>query len=921
MQIGTIMYRPIVAIALIACVSVGRSLAGRVEDREDGTTVIHVKVWNLPDAIANDPASSADAAATRRFVERFPEIFEEKYRAKYEADPETYGDHNWSRVEIQLQRATGITLPQVENDLLAIAGDLAPDVVYVNFRKADTYIHNSFLYPLDKPEDGYLASMTDEEIEERIHPKIWPVVHRTGPDGSTNVWAIPYGRGLGRVVLYRKDFFDEKNIPRPTNDWTWDDFMAACKALTDPAKGRYGTTFYAGTHESWNWMTYLWSAGGEAMALDPETGEWRCVFDTREAAVALDYYIRLCSEKWVDEKGIVRRGYAVRDPAYWETYWRSGKVGIVLGYTDRLTLSQLNPENTGIVPVPIGPTGLRGAELNSKMLGLFSQIKHPAVRDAGWEYIRFYDSDEALAIKTGIMVEGGLGPFLHPKLLRKYGYEDVIRLAPKGWEEVFDIINESGRPEPYGRNSNLAYDMMTKPIREADQMLLDGKLPEDEEARLDILQKILRKYTARANEEMIGIVSPEVRRKRDFSAYIVIAIILLTFGYGYTRISKAFAPPEGWSAKGLKWGFVRYRWAYFLLMPALLTILVWQYYPLAKGAMMAFQDYRIVGDSGWVGVRNFGDLIWNSDWWKSVWFAFQYCLLVIALTFLPPIILAMLLQEVPKGRLLYRTIYYLPAVISGLVVILLWKQFYDPSEFGVLNAIVMRIPAIGLIGIGGLCLAVCILFAKRLHYHERRLAGNLSILAGLGLLAAFAGLAWPILVYKEEPLASALPHLLSRLFDGAREPFRWLGDTRTAMVCCVIPMVWAGVGPNCLIYLAALKGVPEELYEAADVDGASSTEKVLFIVFPILKPLILINFIGVFISSIFGASANVLAMTGGGYNTEVAGLHIFYKAFIYLKFGTATAMSWILALLLIGFTMYQLRMLSRLEFRAEGAKE
>jgi ABC-type sugar transport system permease subunit/ABC-type glycerol-3-phosphate transport system substrate-binding protein len=915
------MHRVVIAIALTLCVYAAPTLAGWIEEREDGTTVIHVKVWNLPAHISNDPASSADADAIRKFRERFPEIFEKKYREKYKANPEKYGDYKWDRVEIELHSAVGISLLNQESDLLAIAGDLANDVMYVNFRMADTYIQNSFLYPLDKPEDGYLSSMTPEEIEERIHPKIWPVVHRKGPEGNTNVWAMPYGRGLGRVVLYRKDLFDEYNVPRPTNDWTWDDFMAACKAITDPEKGRYGTAFFAGLHEAWHWMAYLWSAGGEAMARDPVTDEWRCVFDTREAAVALDYYIRLCSEKWVDEKGIIRRGYAVRDPNYHQTYWLPGKVGMILGYTDRLTLSQINPENTGIAPVPIGPTGLRGAELNSRMFGLYSQIKHPAIRDAGWEYIYFYDSDEALAIKTAIMVEAGLGPFLHPRLLRKFGYEDVIRLAPKGWEEIFDIIDETGRPEPYGRNSNLAYNMMTFPIHEADQLLLDGELPEEQEARLDVLQDILRKYTAKANEEMIGIITPEERSKRDLSAYVVIAFIVLAFCYGYRHISKAFAPPEGWSAKGLKWGFVKYRWAYFLLLPALLTILVWQYYPLLRGASMAFQDYRIVGDSAWIGVRNFGDLLWNPDWWKSVWYALQYCLLVVAFTFLPPIILAMLLQEVPKGRLFFRTIYYLPAVITGLVVVILWKQFYDPSDYGVLNTIVMQIPAIGLIGIGFVCLAVCILFANRLYYHEKRLPGNLSMLAGLGLLVTFIGLAWPILVHREETLSEALPYIFSRLFEGAREPFRWLGDTRTAMICCVIPMVWAGIGPNCLIYLAALKGVPEELYEAADVDGASSTEKVLFIVFPILKPLILINFISVFIASIYGASANILAMTGGAKNTMVADLHIFYRAFIYLDFGSATAMAWVLALLLIGFTMYQLRILSRLEFRAGGAKE
>ena len=51
-------------------------------------------------------------------------------------------------------------------------------------------------------------------------------------------------------------------------------------------------------------------------------------------------------------------------------------------------------------------------------------------------------------------------------------------------------------------------------------------------------------------------------------------------------------------------------------------------------------------------------------------------------------------------------------------------------------------------------------------------------------------------------------------------------------------------------------------------------------------------------------------MTGGGANTEVAGLYIFYKAFTDLKFGVATAAAWLLAFMLIGFTVHQLRILS-----------
>ena len=276
--------------------------------------------------------------------------------------------------------------------------------------------------------------------------------------------------------------------------------------------------------------------------------------------------------------------------------------------------------------------------------------------------------------------------------------------------------------------------------------------------------------------------------------------------------------------------------------------------------------------------------------------------------------LAILLQEAPFGKMVFRTIYYLPAVISGLVVILLWKSFYEGSEAGLLNSLLMKVPAIAYLAIGAVLLSAALAFARRLWYHHLRPAA---------LLAAAAGgvLGWTCYRLASPMLEVTGLSLWARLFTTMPEPLRWLGDPDTAMLSCVLPMIWAGVGPGSLIYLAALKGIADDFYEAADIDGASFIDKVLFIIFPILRPLLIINFVGAFISSWFHAEANILAMTGGAANTEVAGLHIFYRAFIFLQFGPATAMAWILAFMLIGFTVYQLRILSRIEFKAAGEKK
>jgi multiple sugar transport system permease protein len=235
-----------------------------------------------------------------------------------------------------------------------------------------------------------------------------------------------------------------------------------------------------------------------------------------------------------------------------------------------------------------------------------------------------------------------------------------------------------------------------------------------------------------------------------------------------------------------------------------------------------------------------------------------------------------------------------------------------------LNRIVLSIPAWGFILAGLVLLLICVAFANRLRFYGKWLPMLVFIVAGIMLFLTFAGMAQPVMIHADETWMESIRHWLPRLFQYTPEPYRWLSDPDTAMVACILPMLWAGMGPGCLIYLAAMKGIPSDYFEAADIDGATFIDKLLFIVFPMLKVLLIINFIGAFIGSWYSSADNILAMTGGGANTETAALHIWFTAFTYLKFGPAAAMAWMLGFILIGFTVHQLRILSKVEFKTAG---
>jgi len=907
------------AVLLLAFSSPSR--AGRVEDREDGVTVIHLSLSNLPDPADSSPNTRATLASIRKFIEIFPDIFAERWRDTATANPTLYGQHNWDRVEIKLEKSAGISVPNTETDLLQIAGGMAPDLIYINFRKSSTYIENSFLYPLDE----YIATLTEGGYEMRVHPKIDPVIRRKGPDGVMHVWAMPFGGALGRVLLYRKDLFDKHGLAYPDIDYTWEDMLRDCRIIADPANGIYGTRALAG---GYYWLPFLWSMGGEVMVYNKDSDRWHCTFGSREAAIALEFYARLAAEKWVDKEGRIRRGYTAIEAGDALAKWHRGQIGMLFGYIDETMLAYLDPETTGMVPVPLGypdpVTGVRtrGAELNSAMLGIFSEIKEKAVRDAAWEYMRYSTSIDSLRIRTAVLVEGGMGQFINPKYLKLCGgYDDLLMRSSGNAVKVFNTAIETGHPEPYGRNSNLAYSMMAPAVFDSIRLARSDLLPKDYEARLNAIQKILKSAENRANEMMLGIISTQERRTRRIVGGIVLTCMLIVFAFIFRRIMKAFTPSGAIVNNKGKWQFLRYRWSYLILTPAVISVIFWGYIPLLRGSYMAFFDYKLLGKSAFVGIDNFGDLLFDSLWWQACWNSARYSFFVIGMTFLPPILLAIALQEVPKGKLLYRMIFYLPAVITGIVTVLLWKQFYEPSENGALNALMMRIPAIGFLGFGFAMMSGFFAFARRLRIHEMWVAMFCFIIAGIGVFSVFAGLATPILFPPAETLGESLPHLFSRLFVPVPEPYRWLTDTKTAMFSCVLPAVWAGMGPGCLIYLAALKGIPDDYYEAADIDGAGFIDKIIFVVFPMLKALIIINFVGVFINSWYGAAGSILAMTGGQANTETVGLHIWYKAFAFLKFGSATAGAWMLGFMMIGFTMNQLRILSRVEFRAQGTEK
>ena len=144
---------------------------------------------------------------------------------------------------------------------------------------------------------------------------------------------------------------------------------------------------------------------------------------------------------------------------------------------------------------------------------------------------------------------------------------------------------------------------------------------------------------------------------------------------------------------------------------------------------------------------------------------------------------------------------------------------------------------------------------------------------------------------------------------GMENPPNWLSSRDTALYSVIMINVWAAVGGNTmLIFLAGLQGVPQELYEAAEIDGAGAWRKFWNVTLPLLTPTIFFNLVLAIIGALNVFTTAWVATKGGpSYATWFFALHIYTEAFQYFRLGYGSALAWVLAVIVMFFTWIQVQ--------------
>ena len=263
----------------------------------------------------------------------------------------------------------------------------------------------------------------------------------------------------------------------------------------------------------------------------------------------------------------------------------------------------------------------------------------------------------------------------------------------------------------------------------------------------------------------------------------------------------------------------------FFIMPWFLGLILFTLFPLISAVYIGFTDWNIASDATFIGFENYQYIFSDPNFWNSLWVTVRYAIFSIPISITIAFTLAYILSKKVPLTNVFRVVYYLPAIVSGAAVAVIFKWILNPS-FGLIN-------------------------------------GFLNIFGILG------------------------PD--------------WLGDPNWVLPSYLVLAIW-GSGSGLLIFLAAIKDVPKDLYEAARIDGANRLQTAWFVTTPLVSPIIFYSLIIGLIGS-FRKFTDAFILGGAGNQGRFLMVYLYELAFSDYSMGRATAVAWILFVILISLTL------------------
>ena len=291
-----------------------------------------------------------------------------------------------------------------------------------------------------------------------------------------------------------------------------------------------------------------------------------------------------------------------------------------------------------------------------------------------------------------------------------------------------------------------------------------------------------------------------------------------------------------------------------MVSPWLIGFVSLTLYPFLASLYWSFCSYDLLGEPRWVGTKNyrrlFTELVEGGTFAQALGNTAYFAIGSVVLSVVLGVVLAILLSWEVRGRAVYRALCYLPAVVPTVAASVLWIWLLDPQQ-GLVNGMlgVFQIPS-------------------------------------QGWFQSTSAAAWP----GEWP-----PDHQGRIF-GSKDGL-------------LLMSLW-GIGNLMVIYLAAIADIPKQLYEAAELDGAGRLRQLLHVTLPMLTPVIFFNVVMGLIQAVQAFTQIYIVSDGQGDpadSTLTLSLHLFLSAFKDLDMGYASAMAWVLFVLVVLVTAWLFR--------------
>ncbi|GAP05183.1 ABC-type sugar transport systems, permease components [Anaerolinea thermolimosa] len=265
---------------------------------------------------------------------------------------------------------------------------------------------------------------------------------------------------------------------------------------------------------------------------------------------------------------------------------------------------------------------------------------------------------------------------------------------------------------------------------------------------------------------------------------------------------------------------------YLTILPWFVGFLVFTAGPMMASLYYSLTDWGLVDQPKFIGLMNYQKMLSDPLVWQSLWVTVKFTITSVPARLILALIVALLLVRPIKGTNLMRTIYFIPSVVGGVPVALLWMWMLN-ADYGIVNYFLK------LLGING---------------------------------------------------------------PG------WIADPKWALWSLVLMSCW-NIGSPMVILVAGLQNIAPHLYEAAELDGANGWDKFRFVTIPMLSPTLFF----LLVSSVIGAfqvfDAAYVMTSGGPLRATYFYLLYFYQTgFRYLNMGYASALVWLLFVLIIIMT-------------------